>query len=142
MGFNLPNAPFNSQILQDANYIVTSSVTAASPSMDLIQASPFPTTRYVVLNVTASAVNSTKYATWSASLSVQDSADNSTFADVAAMGPLAINDAATKTAGTSKISYQFPPTIRRYVRVGAISAISASAAIAELTGSVTASLGF
>lgn len=134
-----PNTPFNKQLLQDGFYTgATASIAAASPSFDLVQASPFPTTRWFVLNVSSSAISSVSETAFTASVYVQDSADNSTFANVASLGPLVVNDVGTGTASASLASYQLPPTVRRYIRINKPSFNSGT----DFTGSVKMSLGF
>lgn len=97
----------------------TGAATANTNSVDLGQATPFPITEsfHVKLSTSTAAGANNKNIT----VKVQDSADNSTFANIAAIGALTVTDAngAGFSAGTLTVS--LPPTTRRYVRAQATS---------------------
>jgi len=124
------NTPYNSRLLLDANYIAaTSSANTIFNSFNLVQAVPYPTTEVVILNVSTPSLSGSNT---TASFLVQDSADNTTFAAVAALSPQNIN---AVSGSAASVSWLLPPTVRQYVRVtGSVSG--------TVSGAVTASLEF
>lgn len=105
--------------LNESVALPTGAATANTNSVDLGQATPFPITEsfHVKLTTSTAAGANNKNIT----VRVQDSADNSTFANIAAIGALTVTDAngAGFSAGTLTVS--LPPTTRRYVRAQATS---------------------
>ncbi len=112
----------NSRRLNDANFVTSASIWAPLASWNLVQATPFPTTENVQLEVfTTSSIGFT------ASFTVQDSADNSTFANVTQL-----NSVTLQATGSAFTSFGLPPTLRQYVRV--------SSSVTVGSGSYTGSL--
>lgn len=118
-------APVNTRNLKDALYIVTKALPAAagtvnSNAIDLNVASPYPITEKVIFNVvtTASAGSANSK---NCNIIVQDSADNSTFANLANVANpfLRVTDSGGNTAAGAA-SMLLPPVTRRYVRVQAV----------------------
>lgn len=130
------NTPNNNRLLNDYNFVSAKALVAGAGavagSFDLVQATPYPTPEQYVLKVDTGAMAGSNT---TVSFTVQDSADNSTFANVSALGALTQTVPTTAPATASVASWLLPPTIRQYVRVSA--SVSAST-----TGNYTASLSF
>lgn len=116
--------PVSERRLQDASInksvaLPTGATTANTNSVDLGQATPFPITEsfHVKLSTTTATGANNKNIT----VKLQDSADNTTFANIAVVGALTVtdNNGAGFPAGT--ITVQLPPSTRRYVRAQATS---------------------
>lgn len=116
--------PVNLRGLKDVNYIKNVAMpnaanTVNTNAMDLLQAVPYSTTQYVVLQVTttqATGANSKNI-----NFVVQDSADNSSFANIATLRtPTVIAGNATAYPATT-VNFALPPFTgtRRYIRVSA-----------------------
>lgn len=116
--------PFNNRILTNANYIVSASIpssvnnTGSTPSIDLLQPTPFPTTDMIDFQVSATQLIGT-----SGSLSYyytfEDSTNNITFNAIRQCAPMI---GAADNAGTSSAKndvYKMPPSLRRYIRITA-----------------------
>lgn len=108
--------------LQDASVnksvaLPSGATTANTNSVDLGDAAPFPITEsfHVKLSTTAATGANNKNIT----IKLQDSADNSSFANIAELGALTLtdNNGAGYSAGT--LTVQLPPDTRRYVRAQA-----------------------
>lgn len=120
-----PNIPFNSRELMDGNFVVTASIPSAATVFDLVQAVPYPTTEVINAYVTLTQTT----ATGTGSVTIQESADNSSWSNVAELAaPLLYTAGATSDTATFKLE----PGCKRYVRA------SGSAG----SGSVTATVGF
>lgn len=110
--------------LQDASLdksvaLPTGAATANTNAVDLGDAAPFPITEsfHVKLTTSTAAGANNKNIT----VKLQDSADNTTFANIAELGALTVtdNNGAGFPAGT--LTVQLPPDTRRYVRAQATS---------------------
>ena len=88
--------------------------TTNTAAVDLGQATPFPITEsfFVKLSTTLGTGANNKNIT----IRVQDSADNTTFANIAAVGALTITDANAAGYAASAMNVSLPPQTRRYVR--------------------------
>lgn len=91
--------------------------TANTNVIDLGQATPFPITDsfHVKLSTTAATGANNKNIT----IKVQDSADNSSFANIAEIGSLVLTDNNAAGYSADDITVQLPPSTRRYVRAQA-----------------------
>jgi hypothetical protein len=117
-------SPTNSRALLDQNYIATANIpnaanTAATNSLNLVQAVPYPVTDFVdfqIVCVGGAGANNKNVNFW-----IQDSADNVTFANVASFAiPLLQSVDNSNTNGNSgSVTVKLPPSIRQYVRVEA-----------------------
>jgi hypothetical protein len=130
------NKPNNQRLLNDYNFVAATLLVAggvAASSFNLVQGTPYPTPEQIVLKVDTGVLSGSNT---TAAFTVQDSADNVTFANVTTLGSI------SKTVGTPGVasaanvaSWLLPPAIKQYVRVSC----SLSAAT---TGNFTASLAF
>lgn len=130
------NTPTNKRLLNDYNLVAATALVAggvAASSFNLVQGTPYPTTEQIVLKVDTGILSGSNT---TAAFTVQDSADNSTFADVAALGSVTKTVATPGVASAASVAqWLLPPTVKQYVRVSC----SLSAAT---TGNFTASLAF
>jgi hypothetical protein len=92
----------------------TGAATANTNSVDLGQATPFPITEafHVKLSTTVATGANNKNIT----VRVQDSADGTTFANIAAIGALTVADANGAGFPAGSLTVSLPPDTRRYVR--------------------------
>lgn len=130
------NTPTNKRLLTDRNFVAATTLVApgiVAASFNLVQGTPYPTPEQIVLKVDTGILSGSNT---TAAFSVQDSADNSTFTDVAVLGSV-LKTVATPgvVSATSVAQWLLPPTIKQYIRVSC----SYSAAT---TGNFTASLVF
>jgi hypothetical protein len=90
--------------------------TANTNGIDLGAVTPFPLTEnfQVRISTTAATGANDKNVT----IVVQDSADNSTYANIATLGTTVINEGSSAYAATTAI-YSLPTITRRYVRASA-----------------------
>lgn len=108
--------PYSSKTLKDNTFYESKTMPVAANTVNftafnLLKAAPFPVGSEVVLKIT---VPSTDMNGKNANFRIMDSADDSSFANVSAIGnPCLV--VATNTAGT--VSLVLPPTIKRYVQV-------------------------
>lgn len=114
-------APVNTRNLKDANFIKNVALpnaanTVNTNGMDLVQAVPYPVTQYVVLQVNTS--QSTGANTKNINIVIQDSADNSSFANIATLAVKVVAGNATNYPSSST-NYSLPIATRRYVRAQA-----------------------
>jgi hypothetical protein len=105
--------------LQDASLsknvaLPTGAATANTTGIDLGQATPFPVTEafHAKISTTAAAGANNKNIV----IKLQDSADNSTFANIAALGALTVTDANGAGFPAGSLTVSLPPSTRRYVR--------------------------
>jgi len=133
------NAPVNTRAIRDINYIANIALPVAANTvntngLDLIQATPYPTTEYVIVQVLTSASNATANSK-NVNVVLQDSADNVTFANIALLAnPLltVTDNSGTTPAGAANVL--LPPSARRYIRAQATGeANGGNAANATLT---------
>lgn len=120
------SAPVNTRAVIDVNYKVTAALPVAGANtntsgLDLIQATPFPTTQYCIAQVlvaasTAGANNK------NINVVLQDSANNVTFANIALLAnPLVTvtdNNGGGWAAASANVT--LPPSTRQYVRAQAV----------------------
>lgn len=114
--------PVSERRLQDASLsknvaLPNAANTANTNAVDLGQVTPFPITEafHVKLSTTTGNGANNKNIT----IKLQDSADNSSFTNIAALGALTVtdNNAAGYPAGSLTVS--LPPATRRYIRAQA-----------------------
>ena len=118
-----PNLPFNSRELQDGYYNVgTGSTATQAPSYDLVQATPYPVTERINVYVYAKQTG----ATATSSVYLQESADNVTFANIAAFAAPLVTQMGT---GTGSATVKLEPNALRYLRVSGSGATSTYGAI-------------
>jgi len=100
--------------LNESVALPTGAATANTNSVDLGQATPFPITEsfHVKLSTTVAAGANNKNIT----VRVQDSEDNTTFANIAAIGALTVTDANGAGFPVGTLTVSLPPSTRRYVR--------------------------
>jgi hypothetical protein len=127
------NAPTNQRLLTDLTFVKSATLaTGVAGSIDLVQSVPYPTTEQVVLNVTTTILSGSNT---TATFTVQDSADNSSFSNVGLLGAKAVTVTSPGVVGAVVASYALPVNVRQYVRVS--SSISGAT-----TGGFTSSLAF
>jgi hypothetical protein len=107
-------APFNSLLLSDANYAVSASYAATStvsPSVNFQVASPYPTTANTIVYIYTTA----QAAGTGSQITVQESADNSTWSNIAIFANPILSGSAT----TTNTSIILGPNAKQYLRVSA-----------------------
>jgi len=122
--------PYNQRRLEDATYVKAAGIAATCAAFDLVQAVPYPVTDKVDVKLE---INTTGATTTTGSLTLQDSADNVTFTNVAAFAAPVYTVNGTES---SELFLKLQPTSKRYVRV------SGSNVAEVATGGYTASLVF
>ena len=145
-GITPSNLPYNLRQNLDANYIKSvalpsSASTVYTASLDLgdpVSGVPFSTTEIVDAVILAPALNATQLPN-SATVTYQwqDSADNSTFANIAALNSFAQTGASSAGAAAVTNRVKLPQNTRRYIRISATTAnspgdCSAASTTAEL----------
>jgi|SRR3974390_1022071 len=117
-------APANTRAIRDINYIANVALpnaanTVNTNALDLIQAVPYPTTQYVIAQVTIAAGNGANNKNINAV--IQDSADNVTFANVVGLAAPLMVSADNNGGGLTSNAFGvlLPPTCRRYIRAQA-----------------------
>lgn len=112
--------PVNERSLKDATLIVSAALpnaanTVNTNSIDLGNATPFPTT--TAFNVQIVTTAATGANTKNLNIVIQDSADNSTFANIATLGAPTVRIAEANSAyAATTVNVALPPGTRRYVR--------------------------
>jgi hypothetical protein len=111
------NAPANTRILVDGT--MTASValpaatgTAVTAGLNLQNATPFPTTETINVSLSTSASangNSVNGTAW-----LQDSADNSSFANIVTLGTVNLVNGDSSQAAQS-FTFKLPPGCRQYI---------------------------
>lgn len=134
-------APQNLQRLRDANYIKTAALpnaanTVNTNAMDLQQAVPYPVTQMVVLQINTT--QSTGANSKNINITVQDSADNSSWAAIATLAAKTVAGNAANYPSSST-NYSLPIHTRRYVRASLLGEANGGDAS---DGTVTAQLLF
>lgn len=114
-------APVNQRALLDTNYIRTVALpnaanTVTTNQMDLIQAVPYPVTDKVVLQLNTE--QSTGANSKNINVVIQDSADNSSWANIATLAVKVIAGNAANYPSSST-NYSLPIHTRRYIRASA-----------------------
>jgi hypothetical protein len=114
--------PISERRLKDAELTRTAALpnagnTTTTNSVDLGKTKPFPVQDgfHVKLSTTTGNGANNKNIT----VRVQDSADNSTFANITALGSLVVTDAAGDGYPAGSLTVALPPGTRRYVRAAA-----------------------
>jgi hypothetical protein len=114
--------PVSERRLQDASLTKTvalpnAATTANTNSVDLGKALPFPITEafHVKISTEAATGANNKNIT----VKLQDSADNTTFANIAELGALTVTDANNAGYPAGSLTVQLPPDTRRYLRAQA-----------------------
>ena len=108
-------------MIRDTNLKKTKALNAAagtiySDSIDLIDSAPGIKLRNAQIEVAMPATPSLAD-TKTIIATIQDSADNSSFADVASLNPLTVTGASGAGAAAVTRKYKAPEDLRRYVRV-------------------------
>jgi hypothetical protein len=132
-------APANTRAIRDINYIANVALpnaanTVNTAGLDLIQATPYATTQYVIAQVIIGAGNGANNKNVNAVL--QDSADNSNWANIVGLAAPLMVSADNNGGGLTSNSFGvlLPPTCRRYIRAQATGeANGGNAANANLT---------
>jgi hypothetical protein len=113
--------PINARALLDQNYIVTANFpnaanTVNTSGLDLIQATPYPTTDRIDVNLVCTAGSGANNK--NVNFALQDSADNVTFANVVYMAaPLfQVVDNGTTNTNVANVIVKLQPGGRRYIR--------------------------
>lgn len=113
--------PDNSRGLQDALLTVSTALpnagnTVNTNGIDLGSATPFPVTEGFTVQVATTA--GTGANSKNITIVLQDSADNTTFANIATLGTTVIAEANSAYAATTA-NYSLPKATRRYLRASA-----------------------
>lgn len=133
-GLTPNNLPTNSRAVLDANYIVTralpsSASTVYSSSLDLgdaVSGIPYATTETINVQIVAPALSSSPKLADSGTVTytLEDSADNSSFAAITGLSTLVQTGAASAGAAAATRTIKLPPSTRRYIRLNVTSATS------------------
>lgn len=132
-GLTPNNLPTNSRAVLDANFIKTVSLpssasTVYSSSLDLgdvVSGIPYVTTETINLQALAPALNTTQLPNAATvTYVIQDSADNSSFANIGLLGSQAQTGAGGAGAAAATYTWKLPPSTRRYIRLSATTANS------------------
>jgi len=130
--------PFTTPLLQDSNYIVSASwpspgTSTTTPSMNFPNLC-WPTVGKFVIQLSTTAINGTS-GSQNYTASLQDSADNVTFTNVAAFASnLLTTQDSSGTASAASVQVELTPTAKQYLRAALGSAPQNTLAP---TGSVT-----
>lgn len=113
--------PSNSRGLKDANLSASTALpnagnTVTTNGIDLGSATPYPVTEAFTAKITTTAATGAN--SKNITCFFQDSADNSTFANIAGTGTKVIAEANSAYAASS-LEISLPPGTRRYVRASA-----------------------
>lgn len=151
-----PSTPFNSRILVDYNYNTSASVPSTQPvdptsasvaasgsltALDLIQATPYPTTEVINFKVFQTALTGVTGSALAYTYTLQDSANNVTFADIPTLAPMSGAVVSGTTSAATSAVYKVPPVCRRYVRVSALAPVGITG-VNGVTGSYGLTLLF
>jgi sulfate adenylyltransferase subunit 1 (EFTu-like GTPase family) len=132
-GLTPNNLPTNQRSIIDANYKITTSLpssagTVNSTSLDLgdaVSGIPYATTETVNFQIVAPALNATQLPNAATvTYTIQDSADNSSFAAISSLATLVQTGASSAGAAATTLTVKLPPNARRYFRVSAVTANS------------------
>jgi hypothetical protein len=118
------NPPANTRAVRDINYISNIAMpnaanTVNTNSLDLIQAVPFPVTETVTVQLLTAGGNGANNKNINAIL--QDSADNSNWANIAVFATPLLQTVDNNGAGynNASVNVLLPPSVRRYIRAQA-----------------------
>lgn len=140
-GLTPSNLPTNQRAIVDANYQVTralpsSATTLYSSSLDLgdvVSGIPFATTETINVQVLAPALTNGQMSTNTVTYTIQDSADNSSFADTV-LTKAYTGSGSGMSAAT--VTFKLQPGNRRYIRLSVTNSgssdMSASTATLQL----------
>jgi len=111
--------PVSERRLQDAslasNVTLPNAATVKNTSgIDLGQATPFPITEAFHVKLSTSTANGANNK--NITIRIQDSADNTTFTNIAEIGALTVTDANGAGYPAGSLTVSLPPATRRYVR--------------------------
>lgn len=114
--------PSNERGLKDALLTVNTALpnagnTVNTNGIDLGSATPYPVTESFTAKVSTSAATGANNK--NITVSIQDSADNTTFANVAGLGTLVVTDDNGGGYSADSLEVQLPPGTRRYLRASA-----------------------
>ena len=132
-GITPDNLPTNSRQVFDANYIVSRALTASASTVysasldmgDVVSGLPYATTETINALIVAPAVNATMAPdTRTFTYSIQDSADNSSFANIANLATTVQTGASSAGAAAVTTTHKLPPNTRRYIRLAVIGGAS------------------
>lgn len=133
-GLTPNNLPTNQRAVLDANYIVTralpsSASTVYSASLDLgdaVSGIPYATTETINVQIVAPALSSSPKLADSGTVTytLEDSADNSSFAAITGLSTLVQTGASSSGAPAATRTIKLPPITRRYIRLNVTSATS------------------
>ena len=137
-GFNaiVPTGyPANTRLFVDALKVATGTLPATATTsntgvIDLQNITPYPTTETINVGVSWTASANGNVSAANGSVTLYDSADNSTFAQVVTIGTAPIVAAATIASGSA--TFKLPPGCRRYIMASS----TAPAGTANLADSV------
>lgn len=118
------NSPVNTRAVRDINYIANIALpnaanTVNTNALDMIQATPFPTTETITVNILSTGGNGSNNK--NVNIILQDSADNVTFANIAVFATplLQVVDNNGGGLNNGNLEVLLPPTVRRYIRAQA-----------------------
>src|SRR5438105_2652903 len=108
--------------LKDANFIFTKVLPAAAasnqtPTIDLIAVSGDPDPSLFDIEVVVPALANHTDSTKTITITVQDSADNSTYANVTPLIQCQVPGVASTGSAATTFTFRLPPGIRRYVQL-------------------------
>jgi hypothetical protein len=139
-GLTPNNLPTNQRAILDANYKVTTALPASASatvngtSMDLgdaVSGIPYATTETINLQVLAPALSTTILPdTRTMTYTIQDSADNSSFAAIGTLAAQVQTGASSAGAAAATYTFKLPPNTRRYIRLSIASGASTTDASA------------
>jgi len=101
--------------LLNANVALPNAATTANTNaVDLGKVAPFPIQESFYIKLTTTTGNGANNK--NITVKLQDSADNTTFANIAALGSLMVTDNNGAGFPAASLSVQLPPDVRRYIR--------------------------
>ena len=127
------NLPTNSRTVVDANYVVNTALPASAGTVngssldlgDAISGIPYVTTETVNLQVLSPAFTTGMLGnTYTITYTVQDSADNSSFAAIGTLAAQVVTGAGGVGAAATTFTFKLPPNTRRYIRLSALTGAS------------------
>lgn len=113
------NYPVNSRYLVDAAKVATGTLGASTTVsntgvIDLQNITPYPTTETINVSVGYAASANGNASAANGVIYLQDSADNTTFANISTLGTVPIVEAAALVAAS--YTFKLPPGCRRYIK--------------------------